>query len=164
MITCKLTIQFGPPASVRACLTIKTIKCVLWDNNGFCCLRGNMFVFVLLYLYSVQAGERWFMKSCRCETHMIWREDRTTPINFSSNIYCTIVIHRLRCLEQCVTNADHEVVEALMCGSINLVWQAGRMVHSSLSHFTAVIHHAARVLPAVVNDWWDLLIPSSALP
>lgn len=50
-----------------------------------------------------------------------------------------------------------------MCGSINTVWQGGHVVHSSLSYFTTAIHHAARVLPAVMNDWWDLLIPSSIL-
>lgn len=60
--------------------------------------------------------------------------------------------------------SHHEIMKALTCDRIYLAWQAGCMLHSSLSHSTAVIHHAARVLPAVMNDWWDLLIPSSVLP
>lgn len=61
-------------------------------------------------------------------------------------------------------DARYEVVEALMRGIMNLVWQAGRRVHSSLSHprSTAAIHHAASGSPAVMDDWWDLLIPSFA--
>lgn len=58
-------------------------------------------------------------------------------------------------------NICKKKLETLMWGSTNWAWQAGRMVHFSLSHFTAIIHHTARVLPSVWNEWWDMLIPSS---
>lgn len=121
---------------------------------------------LFVFFIPVQSGDIWFVKLWSCERHMMCHEDRTTTIHFSSQ--------HLLAPQSCggwtalfgavFANAHHEMVEALMCGGINLVWQAGRMLHSSLSHSTAVIHHAARLLPAVMNDWWDLLIPSSALP
>lgn len=107
--------------------------------------------------------DSWNCGVVRC----IWCDMRTgqPPLIFPPTFDCTVMHIGCTALFGVVfANAHHKVKEALMCCSINLVWQAGCMVHSSLSHSTAVIHHAARVLPAVVNDWWDLRIPSSALP
>ncbi len=148
------------------------VKYVLWDNyvavksNWFLLFYGCLclYCWFFFFIQSKQAiDDSWNHRvvGCICCDVRTGQPPLISPPTFWSH---HLHHHRLHCFQRPFANADHEVVEALMCGSINLVWQAGRMVHSSLSHFTAVIHHAARVLPAVMNDWWGLLIHCFNVP